>query len=68
MKSGNATPGINDAAAVAAFAINEFEAAKKYLETANENKEPLRLANRYRISLGGVVLATYRFGKGEPAD
>lgn len=49
IKSGNKTPGIHDAATLAAFAVNDFAAAKKHLEATIENKEPQRLSSRFTV-------------------
>ena len=47
MKNENPVVGINDAAVMAAFGMNDFVAAKKHLAAVIENKEPQRLSGRF---------------------
>ena len=46
ISSMNGADGLNDAAAMAAFGMNNFEAAKKHLKAAIDNKETQRLSGR----------------------
>ncbi len=47
LQQGNPADGINDAATMAAFALDDFTAALKHFQTATENKEVQRLSSRF---------------------
>lgn len=47
IKNGNPVDGVYDAATVAAFGQNDFETAKKHLETSIANKETQRMSGRF---------------------
>lgn len=58
MMSKNGADGIYDAATMAAFAQNDFEAAKKFLEQSVANKETQRVSSRFSVEdMDGFIAA-----------
>lgn len=49
IQSGNEADGLHDAATMAAFALNDFEGARKHLQAVLDNKETQRLSSRFTL-------------------